>query len=44
VTDKIASESTRKNLPPGVTATSAEGQLTLRELRAKWHVEAHLKE
>ncbi|MCA8945745.1 MAG: iron-containing redox enzyme family protein, partial [Planctomycetes bacterium] len=44
VTDKIASESTKKNLPPGVGATSTEGQLTLRELRQKWHVQARLVE
>lgn len=44
VTDKITSEATTKNLPPGVGATSTEGQLTLRELRQKWHVQARLVE
>jgi pyrroloquinoline quinone (PQQ) biosynthesis protein C len=44
VTDKIASESTRRNLPPGATATSQQGQLTLRELRSAWRIEAKLKE
>jgi pyrroloquinoline quinone (PQQ) biosynthesis protein C len=44
VTDKIASEATRKNLPPGTTATSDTGQLTLRQLRSSWRVEAKLKE
>ncbi len=44
VTDKIASETTRRNLPPGAGATSEAGQLTLRELRAGWRVEARLVE
>ncbi|MBZ0135183.1 MAG: iron-containing redox enzyme family protein [Planctomycetes bacterium] len=44
VTDKIVAESTRRNLPPGTSATSEQGQLTLRELRKTWHIEARLKE
>src|SRR5690606_23176964 len=44
VTDKIASESTKKHLPAGTSATHTEGQLTLRELRQRWHVEARLVE
>lgn len=44
VTDKIVSESTRKNLPPGHSAASSEGQITLRQLRAKWRIEPKLIE
>jgi pyrroloquinoline quinone (PQQ) biosynthesis protein C len=44
VTDKIAGETTKRNLPPGATATSDAGQLTLRDLRASWRVEAKLVE
>lgn len=44
VTDKIVSETTKKNLPPGAGATSEDGQLTLRELRKTWHIEARLRE
>jgi pyrroloquinoline quinone (PQQ) biosynthesis protein C len=44
VTDKITSEATRKNLPPGTSASSDAGQLTLRELRSSWRVEAQLRE
>lgn len=44
VTDKIAGETTRRNLSPGSAATSDAGQLTLRELRGTWHVEAKLVE
>lgn len=46
VIDKIAGESTRKNLPPGVSATtgSESEQVTLRQLRESWRVVASLQE
>jgi len=46
VIDKIAGESTRKHLPPGVSATSGseQGQPTLRQLRQHWRVVARLQE
>lgn len=44
VTDKIASETTNKHLPPGTSAAHGEGQPTLRDLRKRWRVEAKLTE
>lgn len=43
VTDKIAAATTRRSVP-GAGATSDEGQLTLRQLRAKWRIEPKLLE
>jgi pyrroloquinoline-quinone synthase len=44
VADKINAATTQRNLPPGAGATSDSGQITLRDLRSAWHVEARLVE
>lgn len=46
VIDKIAGETTRKHLPPGVSATtgSEREQTTLRQLKQSWRVVASLQE
>jgi pyrroloquinoline-quinone synthase len=44
VSDKIAAATTARSLPRGAGATRSDGQLTLRQLRAAWRVEARLVE